>query len=1398
MDLASILAQKPPWLARLPREDEDRVAGAGMLVDNRHVLTSAHVVAQQVGQPAVTAGKGPAPRSEVLVEFPFAEPVVRRSAHVVQWWPIAHDLSGDAAMLRLTEPVGLTPVPLVCPPSLQGHRFSVHGFPRGDYAARQARGRLGGASGPAGEWIQMESDSPSGWPVEHGFSGAPVFDHDEGGVVGMVALRDEHRSAHLLPISYLRTSWPSLSDLVRWRLDLDPSLTTHWLPHARGSEVESDSGRWHFTGRDAARQAVCDWLPLADQEQPLLVVTGGPGTGKSALLAHLLVASDPILGDDVPRTGPRPPRGSFDGALHVKGNTRDGVVALLARMAAVIARSPGELLVALRERRSATGRPFVLLADAIDEAAGVLEAQWVARLLWELASARTLRVVVGVRTAPAGSEQARILEAFGRSTPRIHLESPQYHCDADVEEYVERRLVEEELEGGRYRSRPDTEVRAIAQAVAAKAGHNFLIAQVTSRWLLLSDTPTLDPALPAWDRELPETIADAMERYLDAFGPDKALVERLLTALAFSLGEGLPRGPTWLAIADALHPDHSHSRSQLAKVFDSAASYLVERSDTPDGHPAYRLYHEALDEHLHARCARRVPQRAIVDALVGMVPVGDGRRVWGEADHYIRAHLARHAAQSGQLDALLGHAGFLTHAEPSRLLGVLPQTATDQGRLAAAVYRASSHSHRGANPEVRCRLLAVDAARFGAHDLQRELNATLDGLKAPASSFGWRVHFATGSKIHPANIATLSDHNGMLTAVAAGTSDGRSIGVSGSYGGTMRIWDLAEQRPIGDTIVAMPSAHVRQGITALAVTELDGRPVAISGGDDGKAQVWDLLELRQIGQTLAGHTRELRGLASGEVDGRPIAVTVSADETVRIWDLLEQRQLGGPLTGHTSAVTSVAITELDGRAIAVTASILDRTIRVWDLHERRQVGEALRSPDSIGSLAVTQLDGSPIAVTGSGGNEGTLRMWDLKSGCQIGVPLTGHGSWVTGIATTVLDGRPIAVSASGGGKCGDGPDKSVRVWDLAKGRQIGDAFTGHTSGPHAVATTLMDGRPIAMTAGGWDGTVRLWDLAEAEGQQIGDPLVGHGDQVTALALTECAGQRFAVSGGLDKSLRAWDVFKRSPTHSPLPVAFPTALAFARVRGRPVALACGIGITMMAWDMLHGRSIAVPLRFPEAYAHGEALDVAYVGERPVVAVAASNRSLYLWDLLSQRLRAQPVTTSLHVHAIALTMLHGHLIAATAGRELGGRYGDCQIQLWDLTVGRAVGDLERAASEALAVADMDGRQAVITAGDHGVVRVRDLVRQRTVTELTGHTGVVRSVVAGSLGGRPIAITAGSDQMLKVWDLRTTKLIDELRIPDTCRGLALGEQGTLAVAVEDDLIFFQTHALAEPLKV
>ncbi|MCT2587557.1 hypothetical protein [Actinophytocola gossypii] len=1273
-----------------------------------------------------------------------------------------------ATVLELSEPLDVVAAPLAAPVLCDGHEFTVHGFREAEVIA--ASGVLGGLAGP---WFAVrEFQGPSG----AGFAGTPVFDRDVDAVVGLLG------ETGVYPLANLLEPWPWLRDLLGWRLDHDPALRTHWLPRARGSEVEADTGSWYFTGRTEARRELCAWLEAGP---PLLVVTGGPGTGKSAVLAHVLVGADARWAPRVPTGGPRPAPGTVDIALHLKGFAFDDVVEWLAALSDVTAADPGELLVALRDRRETAGRAVTVLCDALDEAVTAEESVRIARLLAELAVAGVARVVVGVRTAPPGSLRARVHRVWGRSTPVLDLESERFLRREDIAEYVASRLAGDDTEG-RYRD--GAALRDIAETVATRARHNFLVAQLTSRWLLLPGTPVASADL---DEALPTTVGEAMEKYLDAFGPDRGLVERVLTALAFARGSGLPRNDLWVRLAEALTPGYDASAADLARVFDSAASYLIETETRVDGSPTYRLYHEVLDEHLRENCAVAAPHRAVVETLVRTVPEQGSRRNWEAADSYVRTQLAGHAARAGVLDDLLTDGGFLVHADPSPLLAVLHKAVTTNGRLAVACYRASSADHRSLAPSARAQVLALDAARLGAHDLREQF----------ARESIWPVTFSTGARQHGALLATLRAEQGNVSSIAAGTFEGRAIAVSGSEGGRVRLWDVADQRPIGSVISGLPWSSYQS--PALALTTLDGRLMAVVGGRN-QVQVWDVLAASMVAEWTTGKSDSITAVAVVEHDGR-VLVLATSWEGMNAWDLRTHRLVAGPVGKRLQAL---AFAELHGVPVVVTGGWTE--IRTWTLDGLRETGQAMTSAESVFQLAVTEVAGRPVAITGTGDGSGAVELWDLSFRSQIGETRTDHGWSVSGIAVTEIAGRPVAVTSSGHNSPGpDDEDTTLLVWDLLEWRRVGKPLAGHTQGTQAVAVVEVDGRPTAVTGGGWDGTVRLWDLTLAE-QQVGDPTPGHGMHILEMAVLDRGPHRLAVSAALDDTAFVWDL-RGHRVVGRAPVNFCNFVGLEESFGEVVAVLAGIGFAEVhnlgTGSLITLQPASRPLRASRQYASGPAHvsagAMARWGGRPVVALGSSHRAVQLHDPVSGRTvgraidvsapaatPADKVDATANVPArIALLLVAGRPAAVVLSSRRASDDGFTGA-VWDLLDGTLIATLEPPASQAATTCVVGGLTTVITVGAQGVIRVWDAGAQRTLRTIESGGDHIQYLASGLRRGRPVVLAAGYRGPLGVWDLATGAAVDEIRLPDACRGIALGEDGALVVAIQNDVAVFETE--------
>jgi WD40 repeat protein len=1362
------------------------------------VVTCAHVLDKQFGRPE--PGHGPAAPVEVVeVEFPFVDepgPAVKRKrAKVVGWAPITADGSGDVALLELESELDLaseldpdpeldshvayTPAPLACPPALSGHQFSVHGFPDGDPATRHVTGVLRGASGPNGPWVQLDPEGAAGWAVELGFSGAPIFDQSAEAVVGIVVLRDKHRTGHMLPMSYLRTLWPQVRTNCRWRLDLAASYGTHWLPRARGLETDSGTDEWFFSGRAEARRVIRDWLEGKDlAEYPILLVTGGPGTGKSALLAHSLVASDPLLARAVPTPGPHPPTGAFDVAVHLKERTRDEAAAQLADALGVAASSADELLAAVG--RFPRGKQFTVLADAVEEATSLRESLQIATMLRQLANTGRVRVLAAVRTAPADSDRARILSNLGRSAPRIDLEDSRYLHRPDIAKYVERRLTSEQTGSARYHAYEPSQRRTIGETVARKSRYNFLIAQLTTGWLIARSKQDPDLDDPSWEDELPETVGQALDAYLDACGPDSRTIRRLLTALAFARGDGLPRSDTWLQIANALGRGTGYTGRDLEEVFDSAAHYLVERVSDGSGSHMYRLYHDALDQHLREWCVHDAPEAAITTALTKDVSRRDGERDWSAAEAYTCDHLAGHAAAAGQLDALLSDAEYLVHATPRHLTRHLQHTQTNPAQLTAAIYRTSVNLHATATPAVRRQILALDAARAGAVSLQTQL---IDGIREGQ----WAPRWATGADFDPALRDTLTGHTSYVSAVSCSSLDGTPIAVTTSHDLTVRVWDLASCTPLGS-----PMEVGAISTPPVACTVVDGNPVAVTGGD---LRVWDLASCTPLGPVMAS---SVSAVACTILDGKPVAVTGERDR-IRVWDLASRSPLGPPMTARRHRAQSVACTSLDGRPIAVTGGT-DGTVRVWDLTYRTPLGSpiTINHPVSLGpgatevnpvqAVACTALNGRPVVLIGGG--DGSVWVWDLASLTALGPPMTGHTKKVYSVVCTVLDGRPVVVSG--------GAEGTIRVWDLASRAPIGPPITANTGAMLAVDCSFLDGVPVAV-AGGPEGTLRVWDLASLT--PLGQPMAGHTDSVRAVACTSLNGAPVAITGGYDRTVRVWNIASGSPIGPPITEysGSVTALECTSLYGAPIAVTGYNDGTVRVWDVASGTAIVPPIA---AHEDLTALTCTALNGRPVAvtfgvdysnitvenmrADTALDPIARVWDLLSGALLSQPAIKCTNWAKPVCATVDDRPIVITVSEER-------TVRAWDLASGNPLGPPltgYRSTVTAVGYALLDGVPVVVTGEGNGTVRVWDLASGTPLGQpLIGHTGPVYTVVCATLNGEPVAVTAGDHETVRVWNLRTREAAGLIAATGATT-VAVSAEGHLVVGMGRDVAAFTWH--------
>ncbi|MGW1169340.1 trypsin-like peptidase domain-containing protein [Streptomyces sp. NPDC002550] len=131
--------------------------GLGFLVDDRHVITCAHVVVAALG---LTQGSGPRESARLYVDLPLLSeprsPAPAITARVVLWGPSRAEGGLDVAELRLGSVVtGTGPARLLDSETeaMRGHATRIVGFPEGRGQGVWHEGVLRGSRLP---WLQRQ------------------------------------------------------------------------------------------------------------------------------------------------------------------------------------------------------------------------------------------------------------------------------------------------------------------------------------------------------------------------------------------------------------------------------------------------------------------------------------------------------------------------------------------------------------------------------------------------------------------------------------------------------------------------------------------------------------------------------------------------------------------------------------------------------------------------------------------------------------------------------------------------------------------------------------------------------------------------------------------------------------------------------------------------------------------------------------------------------------------------------------------------------------------------------------------------------------------------------------------------------------------------------------------
>lgn len=280
------------------------------------------------------------------------------------------------------------------------------------------------------------------------------------------------------------------------------------------------------------------------------------------------------------------------------------------------------------------------------------------------------------------------------------------------------------------------------------------------------------------------------------------------------------------------------------------------------------------------------------------------------------------------------------------------------------------------------------------------------------------------------------------------------------------------------------------GIWCISVSK-NGKYIR-TGSNDGNIRIWD----RESKKLLANLRKQedvdhpVHDFAF-TADGKR-CLSVGFPSYVVLWDIPEQK-IVKEFVGHVDRVWTVCISPDESKGVSAG---WDGTIRIWDLKSGEEVRVIEANIGKVLALVYSR-DGKSLIA----GGRSKVVQFDIS---------TGQAQWEFDEQRVYVNA--LSVSSDGQFIVTGSRDNTVRVLSADTGRQI-QVLTGNTDWANAVAISG-DGKWVL--SGCADGTARLWDLKTGEEIRC---FKGHKGPVNSVSFVEKS--LIAISGGDDRTIRFW-------------------------------------------------------------------------------------------------------------------------------------------------------------------------------------------------------------------------------------------------------------------------------------
>ncbi|WP_371551888.1 hypothetical protein OG266_40265 [Streptomyces sp. NBC_00554] len=1142
-------------------------------------------------------------------------------------------------------------------------------------------------------------------------------------------------------------------------------LRSHFRPRGRGVLPSSLREGSYFAGRVQVLSELTAWINTEGTDTTRSrVVTGAPGSGKSAVLGRLVSLADAQLRGETPIAVDQalPQIGALCAAVHVRGSTVDEVAAEISRALNIDESTAGGLLAHLRETRE--HRATVVVVDGVDEA---VDAQ---RLIVDLleplaaASGRTgIRLLVGTR--PGGEDD--LLRLFGGSARVIDLDEACYLDRRDIAEYVRLTMLAESDPQipTPYRSRPEL-AASVGAAVAVRSGRSFLVAQLTALSLMAASEP-VDTNSAGWQETFPTTVGAAMERYLRDVQPGGPWLRDLLMALAWSQGDGFDDPRTWAAAATALGTDTYSERDVTRLLLDTTAIDLLHRTERGSG-VRFRLFHEALGEHLRQLSARQRPpaeiHRRLTEVLLERLGATSAEGLlWADADAYTRTYLPFHAAEGQVLDRLLRDARFLAAMDPARLLAALPTASTPSGRRAARTVQRVGQQLLMASEDERVCYLEMAARMAGDEELAASLAAAFPDRP-------WAVRWAHWDDL----VATrmLGHHDDYVLALAT-VEHPRGAVVLSASAWAVQAWFLRDGAPLASGVHEPESAIVDMA----AFMQSDGIAV-ITLHKDGRL-------LRTVpdatdGQAVLADQRALHGVWPVVIGGDAAVATVSEEGVIQILSAEHGGLLDLPRIVLGEQERVLAVGNAGDRCLAVVTTE-EAEVSTWDVQSARRIGEPFRASVEISgwradlhiwTVSIAEGEGGPVLLLGT--QAGQVIAWDLVRGTTIGDPY--HGG--AGVFSTLIAGHHSDLWCWG--------DWNGDVFIRPSGQGETRRLAIHDGGVESIVQCELDGTRWVVT-GGRDGAVRVWDSRadwpETQANEYHLVVAGVGEMEDNCVAALSADGGFAI---FDTEMG--NVLAR--LESPAESRYRSAAA---VPGDPTSFVTLDAEGRFALRRFPNGQVSYDHRLP---AEEEWARVAVIErERPLLLATAFSGRLGFFDLTS----GEPVRSPLQCHAGRFVVAPLPEQPDDALRFVTWDWEEYQTRLWtvtgddarfeDLALSARTGIEDPFRITAVSFGRSGHEPIVVGVGSYSRLAVWSAEDGSLMTQAQlelGHHMELTDVDLAHYGERSIAVTGGHTCSVGLWSLaggqeyhvRVGSPLWRTRVLPPHRVVMVGSRGIMAI--------------------